>query len=131
MIKTRQGVNPLETVRSVLTRQKFLTLQETVEATFLSDSVIDYIVALCDATRKQECFARGASPRGTLSVAAMSKSIAQLRGRDFVVPGDVKEVFIPTLAHRMILTGRAETQGKTAEQVLKSILDVTPAPRLR
>ena len=61
----------------------------------------------------------------------MSKSIAQLRGRDFVVPGDVKEVFIPTLAHRMILTGRAETQGKTAEQVLKSILDVTPAPRLR
>ena len=56
MIKTRQGVNPLETVRSVLTRQKFLTLQETVEATFLSDSVIDYIVALCDATRKQECF---------------------------------------------------------------------------
>ena len=131
MIKTRQGVNPLETVRSVLTRQKFLTLQETVEATFLSDSVIDYIVALCDATRKQEFFARGASPRGTLSVAAMSKSIAQLRGRDFVVPGDVKEVFIPTLAHRMILTGRAETQGKTAEQVLKSILDVTPAPRLR
>ena len=131
MIKTRQGVNPLETVRSVLTRQKFLTLQETVEATFLSDSVIDYIVALCDATRKQEFFARGASPRGTLSVAAMSKSIAQLRGRDFVVPGDVKEVFIPTLAHRMILTGRAETQGKTAEQVLKSILDATPAPRLR
>ena len=131
MIKTRQGVNPLETVRSVLTRQKFLALQEMVEATFLSDSVIDYIVALCDATRKQECFARGASPRGTLSVAAMSKSIAQLRGRDFVVPGDVKEVFIPTLAHRMILTGRAETQGKTAEQVLKSILDVTPAPRLR
>ena len=128
MIKTRQGVNPLETVRSVLTRQKFLTLQETVEATFLSDSVIDYIVALCDATRKQEFFARGASPRGTLSVAAMSKSIAQLRGRDFVVPGDVKEVFIPTLAHRMILTGRAETQGKTAEQVLKSILDATPAP---
>ena len=131
MIKTRQGVNPLETVRSVLTRQKFLALQEMVEATFLSDSVIDYIVALCDATRKQECFARGASPRGTLSVAAMSKSIAQLRGRDFVVPGDVKEVFIPTLAHRMILTGRAETQGKTAEQVLKSILDATPAPRLR
>lgn len=131
MIKNRQGANPLENVRSVVTRQRFLTLQETVDATFLSDSVIDYVVALCDATRKQELFARGASPRATLSVAAMAKSIAQLRGRDYVVPGDVKEVFIPTLAHRMILTGRAESQGKTPEQVLKSILDVTPAPRLR
>ena len=130
MIKNRQGANPLENVRSVVTRQRFLALQETVDATFLSDSVIDYVVALCDATRKQELFARGASPRATLSVAAMAKSIAQLRGRDYVVPGDVKEVFIPTLAHRMILTGRAESQGKTPEQVLKSILDATPAPRL-
>ena len=131
MIKNRQGANPLDNVRSVVTRQRFLALQETVDATFLSDSVIDYVVALCDATRKQELFARGASPRATLSVAAMAKSIAQLRGRDYVVPGDVKEVFIPTLAHRMILTGRAESQGKTPEQVLKSILDATPAPRLR
>lgn len=131
MIKNRQGANPLENVRSVVTRQRFLALQETVDATFLSDSVIDYVVALCDATRKQELFARGASPRATLSVAAMAKSIAQLRGRDYVVPGDVKEVFIPTLAHRMILSGRAESQGKTPEQVLKSILDATPAPRLR
>lgn len=131
MIKNRQGANPLENVRSVVTRQRFLALQETVDATFLSDSVIDYVVALCDATRKQEAFARGASPRATLSVAAMAKSIAQLRGRDYVVPGDVKEVLIPTLAHRMILTGRAESQGKTPEQVLKSILDATPAPRLR
>ena len=131
MIKNRQGANPLENVRSVVTRQRFLALQETVDATFLSDSVIDYVVALCDATRKQELFARGASPRATLSVAAMAKSIAQLRGRDYAVPGDVKEVFIPTLAHRMILTGRAESQGKTPEQVLKSILDATPAPRLR
>lgn len=131
MIKNRQGANPLENVRSVVTRQRFLALQETVDATFLSDSVIDYVVALCDATRKQELFARGASPRATLSVAAMAKSIAQLRGRDYVVPGDVKEVFIPTLTHRMVLTGRAESQGKTPEQVLKSILDATPAPRLR
>ena len=131
MIKNRQGGNPLQDVRPVLTRAKFLELRQRVEETFLSDSVIDYIVALSDATRRQELLARGASPRATLSVAAMAKSIAQLRGRDYVVPGDVKEVFIPTLAHRMILTGRAESQGKTAEQILKAVLDGTPAPRLR
>lgn len=131
MIKNRQGGNPLKEIRPVLTRDKFLELQDTVDATFLSDSVIDYIVALSDATRKQELLARGASPRATLSVAAMAKSIAQLRGRDYVVPGDVKEVFIPTLAHRMILSGKAESQGKTAEQILKGVLDTVPAPRLR
>ena len=131
MIKNRQGGNPLKEIRPVLTKDKFLELQDTVDATFLSDSVIDYIVALSDATRKQELLARGASPRATLSVAAMAKSIAQLRGRDYVVPGDVKEVFIPTLAHRMILSGKAESQGKNTEQILKTVLDTVPAPRLR
>ena len=102
-----------------------------VAETYLSDSVIDYLVSLCAATRKNEDLSRGASPRASLSMASMAKAIAQLRGRDYVVPGDVKEVFIPTLAHRMILTGRAESQGKTAEQILKAVLDGTPAPRLR
>ena len=131
MVKNRQGGNPLAEVRSCLTRQRLLALQDAVDKTYLSDSVIDYLVTLCAATRKQELLSRGASPRATLSAAAMAKSIAQLRGRDYVVPGDIKEVFIPTLAHRVQLSARAESQGKSAEQVLKAILDATPAPRLR
>ena len=131
MVKNRQAGNPLAQVRPCMTREQLMDLQDQVDKTYLSDSVIDYLVALCAATRKNEFLLRGASPRATLSAAAMAKSIAQLRGRDYVVPGDIKEVFIPTLAHRVQLSTRAESQGKSAQQVLKAILDVTPAPRLR
>ena len=131
MIKNRQSRNPLEQVRPVLTRQHLLNLQSLVAETYLSDSVIDYLVSLSAATRSSELLSRGASPRASLSMASMAKAIAQLRGRDYVVPGDVKEVFLPTLSHRVQLSSKAESQGKTAAQVLKSILDATPAPRLR
>ena len=131
MIKNRQGGNPLSEVRSCLTRSGLMALQNEVEKTYLSDSVITYLVSLCDATRKHESFSRGASPRATLSAAAMAKAVAQLRGRDYVVPGDIKEVFLPTMSHRMQLSTRAESQGKTVEQVLTSILESTPAPKLR
>ena len=131
MIKNRQGGNPLSDVRPCLTRSRLLALQKEVDKTYLSDSVITYLVALCDATRKHEGFSRGASPRATLSAAAMAKAVAQLRGRDYVVPGDIKEVFLPTMSHRMQLSTRAESQGRTVEQVLTSILESTPAPKLR
>ena len=131
MVKSRQTGTPLAQVRPCMTREHLMDLQDQVDKTYLSDSVIDYLVALCAATRKNEFLLRGASPRATLSAAAMAKSIAQLRGRDYVVPGDIKEVFIPTLAHRVQLSTRAESQGKSAQQVLKAILDATPAPKLR
>ena len=131
MIKNRQGGNPLDQIRPILTRNHLLNLQAMVAETYLSDSVIDYLVSLCAATRKNEDLSRGASPRASLSMASMAKAIAQLRGRDFVVPGDVKEVFLPTVAHRVQLSPKAESQGKNVQQVLKAILDATPAPRLR
>ena len=61
----------------------------------------------------------------------MSKAIAQLRGRDYEIPGDVSEVFSQCIAHRLLLTPRAQTQGVTAEQVLERILQAVPTPRLR
>ena len=62
---------------------------------------------------------------------AMAKAAAQLHGRDFVVPDDVREVFIWTVAHRLLLSSKAEAQGKTADDVLRDILERTPAPKTR
>ena len=131
MVLNRQEGNPLETLRTVLSREQLCALQDTVERTFISDSVVSYIVRLISATREDQELLRGASPRATLAVASMSKAMAQLRGRDYVVPGDVREVFVQCVAHRLILTSRAQTQGVTAEQVLRRILEAIPAPRLR
>ena len=131
MVMNRQEGNPLQAVRGVLPREQLCALQDTVEKTFISDSVVGYIVRLVGATRTDSEIQRGASPRATLAVAAMAKAIAQLRGRDYVVPADVREVFTQCVAHRLILTPRAQTQGITAEQVLQRILETVPAPRLR
>ena len=131
MVLNRQGRNPLEALSSLMTRGDLAVLQETVAQTYMSDPVVGYVVELITATRSHPEILRGASPRATLSVTAMAKAVARLRGRDYVIPGDVREVFIHTVAHRLILTPKAEGAGKSAEQLLKGILDTVPAPRLR
>ena len=131
MVLNRQEGNPLQALMPILSREQLTALQDTVERTFISDTVVGYIVRLIGATRNDAEIARGASPRATLAVAAMSKAIAQLRGRDYVIPGDVSEVFSQCIAHRLLLTPRAQTQGVTAEQVLERILQAVPTPRLR
>ena len=131
MLLSRQEGNPLLSLQSVLSQEELLSLRKIVEHTFVSDPVIQYIVDLIAATRENEYIFRGASPRATLALTAMAKSVAQLRGRDYVVPGDVREVFLHTVAHRLILSGRAEAQKKSSEEILRHILESTPSPKLR
>ena len=131
MVLNRQGGNPLHSLSALMTRQELTAIQDTVEATYINEAVVNYIVDLIVATRNHEEILRGASPRATLAVTAMAKAVARLRGRDYVVPGDVREVFIHTVSHRLILSPKAESRNKTAEQVLRQILDSTAAPKLR
>ena len=131
MVMNRQGGNPLDNLLPLLTRENLLAMQEVVARTYMNEAVVNYVVELISATRNNELLLRGASPRATLSVTAMAKAVARLRGRDYVIPGDVREVFIHTVAHRLILSPRAEAQEKTAPQVLRGILETVPAPKLR
>ena len=61
----------------------------------------------------------------------MAKAAARLRGRDYVVPSDVREVFVYTVAHRLLLSPNADAGGKTAEDILREIIEQTPAPKMR
>ena len=131
MVLNRQSGNPLHALSALLTKEEMVAMQDMVEDTFVSDAVVNYIVNLIVATRNNDDLLRGASPRATLAVTAMAKAVARLRGRDYVVPGDVREVFSHTIAHRLILSPRAESQNKTADQILRQILDSTPAPKVR
>lgn len=131
MVLHRQNGNPLDSLSPVLTREQLCGLQTAVSRTYLGDAAADYLVSLISATRSHPSIARGASPRATLSLAAMSKAVAQLRGRDYVVPGDVREVFPQTLGHRLLLSSSAEVQGFTAEGLLEEILAAVPVPKLR
>ena len=131
MVLNRQGQDPLHTLTQLLGPADVALMQEAVAQTHISTDVVKYIVDLINATRHNENITRGASPRATLAVTAMAKAVARLRGRDYVVPKDVQEVFSWVTAHRLLLSERAEGKSITAEQVLKQILDGVEAPKLR
>ena len=131
MVLNRQDGNPLHKLSALLTRDNLVAIQNKVENTYIKDTVVKYVVDLIVATRNNEDILRGASPRATLAVTSMAKAVAQLRGRDYVLPSDVREVFIWTVAHRLILSPKAEGQGKTPQQILMEIISQIPAPRMR
>ena len=131
MVLSRQNGNPLQNLQTVTSREELVALRELVSQTFVNDTVVAYIVDLITATRTHEDILRGASPRATLALTSMAKAVACLRGRDYVIPGDVQEVFLTTVAHRLLLTPKAEGQGVTADSVLQHILERVPSPRLR
>ena len=131
MVLKRQDGNPIRDLNPLMTRDDLTAIRSTVAQTFVSDPVVQYIVDLIVATRQNTAITQGASPRATLALTAMAKAVAQLRGRDYVVPGDVREVYLHTIAHRLILSPRAQAQNRTAEQILREILESTPAPKLR
>ena len=131
MVKSRQGGNPLKDVAAVLSVGELTALQETVEKTHIDDDVTAYVVELIQATRANEYLLRGASPRATLAVVSMAKAVAQLRGRDYVVPRDVQEVLQVTLSHRLSLSHSAQAQGMSTQDVLQKLLGSVRAPKLR
>ena len=131
MVMNRQGKNPREELKPLLSRENLVAMQDIVAATYMGEAVVKYLVDLIGATRNHEDILRGASPRATLSAMSMAKAVARLRGRDFVIPGDVREVFSHTVAHRLLLSPKAQGQNKSAEAVLQGILAAVSMPKLR
>lgn len=130
MVLRRQGGNPLALIRPVVTREQLAAMQDEAAAVYMKAELIDYAVSLIGATRAHPLILRGASPRATLSVTAMAKSVAYVQGRDYVVPKDVQTVFVSTVAHRLLMSPEAEAKAITPETVLEEILKRTPAPRV-
>ncbi len=130
MLMNRSGVNPMDSINPVVTRAQFAAMQERVNHVFMNPEIAKYIVSLVAATRNSELIMRGASPRATLSLAQMARASAFASNRDYVVPKDVSNVFLPTLCHRIILSATAETRRMTAEQILTTVLRNVAPPRV-
>jgi MoxR-like ATPase len=116
------------TVPTIITRPDLLAMQEALEDVFVSDPLERYIVALAQATRSDPRVMLGASPRGSLAVLKLARAEAAIRGRDFVVPDDVKAVAIAALAHRLVLRPELWISRTTPAQVVETLLREVPAP---
>ena len=131
MIQSRQSGNPLDDILPVISRQELVTIQEQVSSVYVDEDILEYIISLISATRSHPAILRGASPRATLSLTAMAKSIAYLGNRDYVIPKDILTIFADTVAHRILLTGDAEAKGTTAQELMIKLTESIPAPKVR
>lgn len=111
MVRRKQKGNPLEQVRQVLDLDGLAALRDRADRVYVSDEVLDYIIRLVNATRTHPMIVQGASPRASLALTAMAKAAALVLGRDYVNPEDVSMVFADVVAHRLILSPRAEASG--------------------
>ncbi|MEE9393675.1 MAG: MoxR family ATPase [Planctomycetota bacterium] len=116
----------LETVADLATLE---AARATVRQLRLSDEMIDYIVDIVRATRDDAALLCGASPRAANMLASASRAWAAMQGREFVIPDDVKELALPTLAHRVVMAPGSEIDGHRARDVIRAVLDQVPAPR--
>ncbi len=100
-----------------------------MEQVIIEENLIKYIAALTDKTRNHGKIFLGGSPRASLSILKSSKSIAAIRGRDFVTPEDIQFIAKHVLNHRLILTPEAEMEGVTPEEIVAEIIQTIEVPR--
>ena len=118
--------HPITHLGKVVEGQRLLDFQRLVWEIHLDETLQDYIVRLVIATRNHPDLALGASPRASLALFKTSQALAALRGRDHVLPEDIKALALPTLAHRLILKPESELRGRTARLVLEDLLKSVP-----
>jgi MoxR-like ATPase len=123
-----QEKDPLIELAPVAEPEEISELQQARKTVHISQPVKEYIVNIATATRKNAALRLGASPRGSLGLMRTAQALASLRGRDYVLPDDIKYLAVPVLAHRLILKEEEELRGMTQETVLGEIINQTPVP---
>lgn len=128
MLERFRDADPLETLEAVGSPEQVTELQGARKQIRVSFPVREYIADIVRATRVNKSLRFGASPRGSLGLMRAGQALAALRGRDFVLPDDIKHLTVPVLAHRLILTDEERLRGTSPEHLLEEILAQIPVP---
>ncbi|OAS23694.1 AAA family ATPase [Paenibacillus oryzisoli] len=128
ILQRYQQQDPLDALLPVVSRAELLEAQLLFPQVRVSDELLHYIVQLAEATRTHADAALGVSPRGVRALMKAAQVYAALRGRDYVLPDDVKALAAPVWAHRILLRTRSRQQDQQVLALLKSILAATPVP---
>ena len=116
-------------VQAVVSPEDIVESRQLIRATHVRDEVINYVSELLKATRNDDGLSVGASPRAGLMLLMGAKSLARFADRDFVIPDDVQQAFLPTMRHRVVLAPSTELEGTTADEVLAALLESVEVPR--
>lgn len=116
-------------IQPVVSAQQLREMQKEVAETTVEDKVLDYIYRLVAATRASRDLSNGASPRAGIALLNSSKAVARLRGREFVIPDDVKAMALPVLRHRVLLRPEAEVEGLSPDRIITNLIEAQTVPR--
>lgn len=130
MMKARSNTNPLDDVACVLSKEELIRCRKEAENVYVHDRIYEYITALVGQTRNHPMLMLGVSPRGSLALVAMARAHALLAGRTYVLPEDVADTFVCTVAHRVLLTSMARAQKVNVNYIAQDIVRSVPAPIL-
>jgi MoxR-like ATPase len=125
MIRNLKTTHPIESLKPVVDGHELTQLHESVSSVTVDETLEGYILDIVRATREHEDVSLGASPRGSLALYKTSQAFAALRGRDYILPDDIKLLAPFALAHRLILKPESQLRGRTAQKIVEEILEKT------
>jgi len=118
----------LETLQPVVTAEQIIEMQQAIRSVNWNPEVEHYLLMIVRATRGHSSVQLGVSPRGTLALYRACEALAAIRGRDYVVPDDVKRLAPGVLAHRLLTNSRTRMRGMESVEIIKSIVASMPVP---
>src|SRR5262252_599556 len=125
------ALHPADILAPVLSIQDVLDLQRRIDIIHMDESLSEYLLAIIQATRQSEMLSLGVSTRGALALDKAAKALALVRGRDYCLPEDVKELAPIVLSHRVMLSraqGMRAQSFEQAERIVLDIVDTVPVP---
>jgi MoxR-like ATPase len=120
--------HPIDSLEPVANAQQIHELQEAIRSVYVDELIKQYVVSIVESTRVHPDIALGASPRGSLALFRGAQALAVIRGRDFALPDDVKELAVPVLSHRIIVSAAARMRGVAAAEIVGATIDQVPVP---
>ena len=127
----RRTTHPVTDVEAVTKLETVLEMQQRVVEVHVSPALRSYILDITEQTRREPRLRLGVSPRGSLALYKGAQALAAIRGRDFITPEDIKELFIPVCAKRVIVRSEHLVKGITAEELLSQAVDRVEVPVLK
>jgi MoxR-like ATPase len=131
MLELLREQHPIETLEAVVSAEEILQCQQEVTRLHVDAKVRDYIVSIVHETRKHDDVALGGSPRASIALFRTAQAMAAIRGREFVLPDDVKRVAPSVLRHRLIVRPESRLRKVTSQLIVDEILEEVPVPVMR
>ncbi len=129
VIRKQPARTSLQTLKTVMTSEEVVAMQQHVDEIKINDDLVDYMIAIASATRQAEDLQVGVSPRGALALAQAARATALLEDRDYCIPEDVVSNVLPVCAHRVVSRTYMHDGDTTAtRRIMQQVLETVPSP---